>query len=164
MISENVHIYAPSYTLVFTRLTWNYTFFDYKPSLFSKHFCGGILISNLCPTWPYMDNLIVCNKSGKTLWLRRKRERLELTVPLYIESSYLYQQSDCLRGRLVAGGGVKAASHFLIAHSLHLHWFMILCPAELRHYELHHKQHETVTDNSAIAVSPYVLHSEKTGI
>jgi len=31
---------------------------------------------------------------------------------------------------------------------------------ELSHYELHRKPHETVTDSSAIAVSPRALHSE----
>ena len=50
--------------------------------LFAKICCGGI---------PYMENLIpvIHNKNGRTLWLRQTRGRLELTVPLYIESSYL---------------------------------------------------------------------------
>ena len=38
---------------------------------------------------------------------------------------------------------------------------MILCSAELSHYELHRKPQETVTDNSAIAVS--VLTNEERG-
>lgn len=37
-------------------------------------------------------------------------------------------------------------------------WTSLL--AELSHYELHRKPHETVTDSSAIAVSPRALHSE----
>ena len=60
-------------------------------------------------------------------------------------------------------GSAKSASHFLTTHNLHLHWFMIPCPAELSHYKLHRKPHETVTDNSAIAVSPCMLHSEERG-
>ena len=37
-------------------------------------------------------------------------------------------------------------------------WTSLL--TELSHYELHRKPHETVTDSSAIAVSPRALHSE----
>ena len=40
---------------------------------------------------------------------------------------------------------------------------MILCLAELKHYELYHKPCETVTDNSAIAVFLRALYSEERG-
>ena len=132
--------------------------------------------------WPYMANLIIHNRKRIILWLQRTRGRLELTVQPYFKSSYLrilasfpgscawergwlpngHRYADkaigC-GGRLIASWWwCETASHFLTTHTLSLHWFMILCPAELSHYGLYRKPHETVTDNS-----PLTLHSEKRG-
>ena len=68
-------------------------------------------------------------------------KRLELTVPPCIESSYLLATLCAFIGN-----------------------FMILCPTEVSHYELHRKLHKTVTDNSAIAVSFVYSTARKGGV
>ena len=68
------------------------------------------------------------DKNGRTLRLRHTRGRLELTIPPCIQSSYLLAGNTPTE-RLVmrqqahqqAGGNVKTASRFLIAHALCLH-------------------------------------------
>ena len=115
------------------------------PLLFAWICCWGIFISNLRPPRPLQ------------LW--RMRGRLELTVPPYIWSLATYwpaihRPSDWLRGgRLVASWWL---CENCIAFSDCTHCvpsLIILCPAELSHYELHRKPYETVTNNSAVAVS-----------
>ena len=88
------------YTTVLTR---HYAPFDYKPllTIVAEVYLSPIYVP-LDHT--YMENLIIHNKNGRTLRLRRLRGRLELTVPPYIESRpAIHRQSDWLRGgRLVA--------------------------------------------------------------
>ena len=75
---------APSFrkfalTALYTVLTRYYAPFVYRPPFhFARICCEGIFISNLSPP-----------DHGRTLRLRRTRGRLELTVPPYIECSYL---------------------------------------------------------------------------
>ena len=96
--------------------------------LFAKMCCQGIFISNLCPSWPYME---IHNKNGRTLRLRWMRRRLERTVPPYTKSSYLLAGDILTKWlgmwRQAHGGIAKIASFFLTAHTLCLQWFMLLC-------------------------------------
>ena len=94
------------------------------------------------------------NKNRRILRLQQTREGLELTVPPCIESSYLLARPrDWLRnGRLVASWW-WCENYIAFSDHTHSAPFIIHCPAELNQCRLHHKQHETVTDNSAIAVS-----------
>ena len=73
---------------------------------------------------------------------------LDITPPSFISPPFHWLRD----GRLVASWWwYENCIAFLTAHTLRLHY--PVCPAELSHYELYRKPHETVTDNSAIAVS-----------
>ena len=131
---------------------------------FAKVCCGGIFISSLCPPWPYMENLTIHNKNGRTLWLRRTRGRLELTVPgLATYWQVIHRPSVCLRGGRLIASWWWCENCIAFSDRTHsaFHRFMIFCPAELSHYEFHCKPRETVM--GAIAVSPRVLHSSERG-
>ena len=114
--------------------------------------------SNLRPPPPH---------HGKTLRLRRTRRRLELTVPPYIECSYLLA-NDTPTKRLAMQQQARIASWwwcenciaFLTAHCAFIDNFMILCPAELSHYKLYRKPHETVTDNQSLLFPSRALQRE----
>ena len=142
--------------LTFVYHTRHYAPFDHNPPLlFAKICCGGICISNLCSSWPYMENL---QEERKTLWLWRTRGRLELTIPPYIESSNLLASDTPTKW-------LAARWHCVFwVHTYTLCAFIDLCPAELSHYELHRKPHETVTHNFAIAVSLACSTARKGGL
>ena len=96
------------------------------PFHFARICCGGIFISNLHPPLAIHGEF---SKNGRTLELRQTRGRLELTVPPYIESSYLWpaihRPSGWIRGsRLVASWWwCENCIVFSDAHTLHLHWW-----------------------------------------
>ena len=151
-----IHISADSSikTTQNTVLTRHYSPFYYKPPL---TICNDLLQRYIY--LQFMPSSAIhgkFNERGRTLRLWQTRGRLELTVPPYIQSSYLLA-SNTPNKRLATWwqarsyiAGAKTAS---CLHTLQLHWFMILYPAELSHFELHHKPYKTVMNNSTIAVS-----------
>ena len=142
----------------YTILTWYYAPFDNMPPF---TICINLVRRYICPQ--FMPPSAIHGKftnNRRTLWLRWTIGRLELTVPTCIGSSYLHAvlASDTPTkwfAKQWQAVVVRKLHCVFWPHTLYafVDNLMILCPAELSHYELHRKSHEMVTDNSAIAVS-----------